>query len=291
MELKYLLYKKQELEKNGDVSRDLHILFQNLQKRGIAVEAVSSQTLPVYMDRHNIPPEETLVIAATDQTLTEISGFPAASIGYRRTDFTEEGLYGADLLAEGFWEVDYRFLERVWQRKHRIPWRILETERTYLMEMTLSDLPGLYALYEGEKMTDFMEPLYAWEEEAEYTKAYIEHMYRYYGFGMWLLKDRNTHELIGRAGFNLFESGEGEPVLEMGYAIAASRQRKGYATEACTALIHYAKQEELGFDTLYCFVHKENRASIALLARLGFTCCGVCNPDGHKMYRYAYPLF
>ena len=54
------------------------------------------------MDRHNIPPEETLVIAATDQTLTEISGFPAASIGYRRTDFTEEGLYGAGYFSSIF---------------------------------------------------------------------------------------------------------------------------------------------------------------------------------------------
>ena len=61
-------------------------------------------------------------------------------------------------------------------------------------------LDALFELYAGKGMTDYMEPLYPYEEEREYQQAYIEQMYRFYGYGMWIVCDRNTGELIGRAG-------------------------------------------------------------------------------------------
>ncbi len=51
------------------------------------------------------------------------------------------------------------FLERIYQRKHGIPWRVIETERTYLREMTVEDVDALYEIYAQEGMTDFIEPL------------------------------------------------------------------------------------------------------------------------------------
>ena len=105
-------------------------------------------------------------------------------------------------------------------------------------------------------MTDFIEPLCEKrEDEIAYTKAYIENMYVYYGYGMWLVCDRENGEIIGRAGLNTQEI-EDEIVLEMGYLIRQEYQRQGYAYEVCTAIMDYAKDAS-GFSELSCLVEEE----------------------------------
>lgn len=288
-EFRYLLYKKQELKENGVLPKELRQLFGETNRHGVTVIAVAGKTLPEYMKLHGISPESVLVIAATDQTLRELAGLSAASIGYLAPAYPFEDLYQADILAEGFQEVDYDFLERIYQRRHGIPWRVIETGRCYLREMTLSDLPELYALYRDADFSRYIEPLHPWEEEVEYTKAYIEHMYRFYGYGMWLIRDRFTDELIGRAGYHLLEL-NGESFLEMGYAVAPNYQRKGYATEVCRAMIAYAKEAGLGYSKVHCFVQKENRVSLGLLEKLGFVFWREQARDGKEMLVYVYEL-
>lgn len=95
--------------------------------------------------------------------------------------------------------------------------------------------------------------------------------------------------LIGRAGLNHLES-DGEYLLEMGYAVAVPFQKMGYATEVCEAVIAYAKGADLGYDFLYCFVREENKASLALLARLGFGFCGRRRREGKEMLLYRISL-
>lgn len=289
MKFEYLIYKQRELEENGRLNEDAQRLFARARRKGITVEEISEGSLYEYFRAGRILPELVLVIASTDGTLKEAEELSAASLGYRSPEFPDESLSRTDYVAEGLEEVDVYFLERVYQRKHGIPWRVIETKRCYLREMTLSDLPDLYRLYEGKGMTEYMEPLYGWEEEKKYAKAYIETMYRFYGYGMWLVKDRATDELIGRAGFDHYTDG-GETLLEMGYAIAASRQRKGYATEVCRAMIEYAKGAETGYDKLYCFVREGNAASQALLRRLEFSFQNTTVRDGQNMLRYVRPL-
>jgi len=82
----------------------------------------------------------------------------------------------------------------VYERHFNIPWTILETERCIVRELELSDLDDLFSMYAEPGMTDYMEGLYEYEEELEYQKAYIENMYRFYGYGMWLpfLKKNGT---------------------------------------------------------------------------------------------------
>ena len=77
-------------------------------------------------------------------------------------------------------------------------------------------------------MTDFVEPLYDYETELEYQKAYIENMYGFYEYGMWLVLSRETGKLIGRAGLEHDE---------LGYMIAPELWNQGYATEVCRFII------------------------------------------------------
>lgn len=290
MEWKYILYKRQELENEEGLSPEIENVFEMVKARGIGIRGMKEESISDCIIKSNILPEEALLITTRDDTLAEAAGLPIASIGYRHADFSHEGLYQADILVEGFEEVDAYFLERIYQRKHNIPWRVIETGRCYLREMTLDDLDDLYEMYADPSITEYMEPLYERKQEEEYTRAYINNMYRFYGYGMWLIKDRKTHEFIGRAGLNNLEI-DGEEFLEMGYAIKVSHQRKGYASEVCQAVIDYAKGAELGYEKLHCFVWEGNYASMVLLERLNFSYTGERWRDGRKMLVYELLLF
>lgn len=167
---------------------------------------------------------------------------------------------GTRYAVESLAELDIEYLERVRRRYNHIPWDIGETERCLIRELSLSDLPALYELYDKPGMTDFVEPLYDYETELEYQKAYIENMYGFYEYGMWLVFSKETGKLIGRAGLEH---------NEMGYMIEPEFQNLGYATEVCRFIVDYARKNT-DFEELYCRIDEKNVASVRLAKRLGF---------------------
>lgn len=183
---------------------------------------------------------------------------------------------GTRYAVESLAELDIEYLERVRRRYNHIPWDIGETDRCLIRELSLSDLPALYELYAKPGMTDFVEPLYDYETELEYQKAYIENMYGFYEYGMWLVFSKKTGKLIGRAGLEHDE---------LGYMIAPELQNRGYATEVCRFIIDYAR-ENTDFEELYCRIDERNEASVHLAKKLGFTNSGHVDEDIHAfIYR------
>ena len=218
----------------------------------------------------------TILKQAVDAGITAIA-YQNREAGVKKDDvqIEESGAYvieketlpQVDIIVEGFEEVDFDFLERIWQRHHHIPWTIFETERLLVRELTLDDMDGLFELYSYEGMTDYMEGLYPYEEEYAYQKAYIESMYGFFGYGMWLVFEKESGKLIGRAGVEHREALDGE--LELGYAIGTPWQGRGFATEVCQGILKYV-QEELYFDEIVSLVEPANKASVHLLEKLGF---------------------
>lgn len=215
----------------------------------------------------NASPKECLVIAAKDETIRLANRLKLPVMGYVNPKIPGQSYVGVEMLVEGFEEVEDLFILRVFQRHHNLPWTICETKRCIVRELTLSDLPALFELYEAPGVTDYTEGLYAYEEEYEYQKAYIRHMYGYYGYGMWLVFHKETGRLIGRAGLEHREI-EGEVHLEMGYVIHPMYQRQGYATEVCESIVEYA-WENTSFSEICCLIEPGNVASIALIEKLG----------------------
>lgn len=199
------------------------------------------------------------------------------------------GALRADLLVEGFDEVDVQLLDRVMKRAQGLPWITVVTGRCILREITLEDLDDLFALYAQPGITDYTEPLYERAAEEQYTRDYIANMYRFYGYGMWLVFSRESGVLIGRAGFSHADLGD-EIVLEMGYIVGTPYQRQGYATEICEKLIAFARENLYGFETLNCFVEPGNAASHGLMKKLKFARNGTVELTGKEMVRYLLDL-
>lgn len=242
------------------------------------------------------PTEESLVISGERSCLHLAEVYRIAALGYtgRRQEIdsaehqSEEAEAAmADMYAEGFEEIGWVFLRHVYERHHHLPWTILETERCVVKEFSMEYLPDLFELYAGEGMTDYIEPLYEYEKEKEYQKAYIENMYRFYGYGMWIVCEKKTGRLIGRAGVEHREVLEGE--LELGYAVGTPYQNQGYAAEVCRAILDYVKQE-LQFERVYCLIEAGNQRSIHLAEKLGFSYCGKMFLEGKQMMKYVCSL-
>ncbi len=228
--------------------------------------------------------QEALFLSATDETLQLAQSLKIAPVAFINKDYPNQTYAGVEILIEGFEEVDTEFLNRIYLRYHRQPWQIVETNRCIVRELMLEDLPQLEELYQSDGVTEYVEPLFEHEKEYAYQKAYIEHMYRYFGYGMWLVFQKETGRLIGRAGLEHREY-EQDTLIELGYLIEPGYQRQGYATEVCEAILKYAR-EQLELASINCFIQEGNQASIHLAYKLGFQKVSESSVNSQKMYRF-----
>lgn len=167
--------------------------------------------------------------------------------------------------------LDENYLKHVISRFRGEPCHILDTKRCTVREITPEDVDRLYEIYAEPRITEFMEKLYEnREEERSYTRDYIRHHYGFYDFGMWIVQERETGRVIGRAGFDMRPERE---IPELGFMICRECQNRGYAEEVCRAILLYGKQH-LGFERVGAFTHPENAVSRHLLQKLGFCCQG-----------------
>lgn len=289
MRLKNICYVQlewiKETEKNiwkDKIIGQIRELMRDFKGRGIDIISAMS-----WQELENIENEETLIITRTKEGIEFGKRKEIAVIGYeapKKSGNNSESLYGADMIIQGFDEIDYEFVNRVYQRKNGIPWQILETDRCVIREICMDDIDELFKLYEDKSLTKYMEPLYERAKEEEYTRAYIRNMYGYYGYGMWLVFDKQTGRLIGRAGFNE-QVIDGNAETELGYMIASDLQRQGYATEVCEAILAYGREYH-EFTSVNCLIQPENTASIRLAEKLGMTYKGQSDVNGKIMNRY-----
>ena len=183
-----------------------------------------------------------------------------------------EFVSGVKYITDSLQDCDDDYFNMVFARQKGIPLTILETKRTTVREITVWDLPALYELYDDEEVVRYVDKLYEYEEEKAFTEKYIENMYGFYGYGLWLVFDKNNGALIGRMGISI-RNIDGEEQNELGYIVKREYRNKGYAKEVCEAIIEYA-HNNLFMDTLYIVCHDDNTASCRLAKALWFELMG-----------------
>ncbi len=288
MEWRALLYVPAEIAEEHELKNWI----KNPEK-GIICRAVegraSREELFQAADAIGVDIAECLMIVTTEKEWRLAQEIGLAALPYvpvkRKTPAGKSGSFsGAWIVAEGFEEADYDFFHRTFLRAKDLPWTVITTERCVLREFCMDDMDALFSLYQGKGITDHTEGLYPRAEEEAYERAYISNMYRYYGYGMWLVCKKSTGEVIGRAGLEHRDYPEGVE-LEMGYLIAAEEQNKGYATEVCRAMFAYACRE-LHFPRVNCLIEKDNEISVHLAKKLGFVFLEETDIAGKTMDRY-----
>ncbi len=135
------------------------------------------------------------------------------------------------------------------------------------------DLSMLQALLEGNFEDKFSMPVadeWPSSDVKEALPVFIEFLSTNkteIGWGLWLIVEKSSNIVVGGVGF--IGKPDKEGFVEIGYSIAPSFQRLGYASEASRDLILWALMFEdvVGIEAR-CKI--ENEASCVLLKRLSF---------------------
>lgn len=206
-----------------------------------------------------------------------------AVIGYLHEQNKDASFDGVRYLIEDISGLDAPFCELAFCRAHQLPYTILETERCLVREITTEDVTRLYEIYADPAITDYIEALYTDETaERSYIREYIDNVYGFFGYGMWIVINKADGQLIGRAGIE-----PKEDFAELGYVIAREYQNQGYATEVCRAILTYAA-DSLGLAEVYIRVQKENAASLRICEKLKFQL--VSRPEDSDMLLFTLRL-
>jgi RimJ/RimL family protein N-acetyltransferase len=230
------------------------VFFAELTKAGVEVCDEAPKTKEITNDF-----EDALVISWTDD-LNKTGNLPLVGLG--------ENYRGNAKYVICDFNVSLDYIRLIYDRLHGFPHVIATTERLVLREMTVADLPAMYELYDTLADCGYIEKLYDYEEERKFTENYIKNMYGFFQYGLWLVFERESGDLIGRVGLENREI-DGRTRQELGYLIRADRQGCGYAYEACRACIDYAARE-LELTELFACIQTANNPSKCLARKLGF---------------------
>lgn len=228
---------------------------------------------------------ETLYITDHEEIAKQLLEEKANVLVWIHEENKHKNLTFAPYAIENIEEMDFRYVQRIYQRFQNLPWKIAETNRCMIREMTEEDLDAVYEIYAGDSITKYMEGLYEnREKELEYTRSYIKNAYNFYGYGTWVIERKSDNKIIGRVGFNLRDGYED---AELGFVIMEEEQKKGYAYECCMEVLKLGK-EEYEFEKVQALVKEGNTDSIGLCHKLGFEFYEKVQVEGEEYLRFLY---
>jgi RimJ/RimL family protein N-acetyltransferase len=147
----------------------------------------------------------------------------------------------------------------------------IETERMVLERLRLEHAPEQMRLLLDPRVSATLWARAELPTEADVLdglRAKVDHWDRH-GFGMWLLRDRDSGEMVGRGGLQ-YTYTAGLNDVEAGWAIIPERWGQGLATELAHACVDTAF-DQLGLLELVAFTLPDNAASRRVMEKAGFT--------------------
>ncbi|WP_298420203.1 GNAT family N-acetyltransferase [uncultured Kordia sp.] len=144
---------------------------------------------------------------------------------------------------------------------------ILETERLVLREFIIEDVAFVIQLVNTPTWIEFIGDRNIKTETAaqDYIENSLMKSYATNGFGLWLMKLKETSKPIGMCGLVKRDTLED---VDIGFALLPEYGRKGYTFEAAKATLNYAK-DTLNIQKIVAITDTKNAASIGLLNKIG----------------------
>jgi [ribosomal protein S5]-alanine N-acetyltransferase len=140
----------------------------------------------------------------------------------------------------------------------------IKTSRTYMRLLKQDDIDLLHPLESDDKVKLYFP---GGARERAKTKDMIDRFmiaYTKNKLPCFIIFERASGEFIGRAGFGMTGSGE----IEVGYVLHTKFWGRGYATEAVTALLEYAK-ENIAAEFIIAYADIENIGSLRVMEKCG----------------------
>ena len=147
--------------------------------------------------------------------------------------------------------ADDMLLEKAVRRQYGLPWIIAQTKRLLIREFTKDDPLEAESADDGDGV---------FSDRAR-REDYIDNQYRFHECGLWALVLKKSGLIIGKAGITA--GALGDPIY-------GPFRGRGYAFEACSAILGYA-EEELGLRHVRIKTGEGNEASVRLAEALGFS--------------------
>ena len=177
----------------------------------------------------------------------------------------ENGKYTITLNTASISKEEYEGYAGYFVRKLLLPQLKLETERLLLRRYDSKDAEQCFAFLSNEQDA-YMDCSKAFHEMGTEYQELMDLFAQRETQYMIVLK--GSDEVIGTV--NVFaDDSRAVDAMEIGYSIAHTHQRKGYAYEALSALLGLL-QDELRLEMVTAGILPENTASEKLLQKLGF---------------------
>ena len=167
----------------------------------------------------------------------------------------------------------------------------IETSRLIIRPISTEDLNDCFAITSDLRLLEksvAVVPHKTLQQCAEYVQKLIENHEQNIP-DWWAIAEKETNRMIGFCGF--VEYAARFERAELGYMIAYDSWNKGYATEACAAVIDYGFNH-MKLHRIEATVDPENIASIRVLEKLNFVREGllkervICNGEYRDRYMY-----
>ena len=169
----------------------------------------------------------------------------------------------------------------------------IETDRLYLRPFKYSDDDHMlkYRISDPKIQSMILEPIYLTKEEVkELLDRYIS-AYKNEDYYRWVIVEKESSACIGQIA--VFHIDDKNHWCEIEYCIGSEFQRKGYASEATTAVIDFGF-ESVNFHKIQVSHKENNTASKGVIQKCGFTYEGTLRDyfyiDGKYVDRLFYSM-
>lgn len=149
---------------------------------------------------------------------------------------------------------------------------VIETDRLLLRDFRPDDLDAMTAMWAMPEVVRFIGGTPLSREQSWQRLVRQIGMWHIMGFGFWAIIEKSSGALVGEGGFHEMRrtlTPSIENTMEAGWGLIPEAQGRGYASEALSAMLDWAKATHPG-QPITCIIDEDNEASLNFARKHGF---------------------